>query len=84
LLSHDDGKEDRRHAEEYAVHGHAGTGDPLLVHCGKSAKEPFCDGSHKGSGKEPVAFEIKVASKEALCGCGRTKKPPFCDGSHAR
>jgi len=52
--------------------------------CGKSAKEPFCDGSHKDTGKEPVAFEIKAASKEVLCGCGRTKNPPYCDGSHAR
>ncbi len=52
--------------------------------CGKSGKEPFCDGSHKDSGKEPVAFEVTAASREALCGCGRTKKPPFCDGTHAR
>lgn len=52
--------------------------------CGKSAQEPFCDGSHRDTGKEPVAFEIKTASKEALCGCGRTKTPPYCDGTHAR
>ncbi len=52
--------------------------------CGRSANGPFCDGSHKGTGKEPVAFEVKAASKEALCGCGRTKNPPFCDGTHAR
>ena len=52
--------------------------------CGKSEKGPFCDGSHKGTNREPVAFEIKAASKEAVCGCGRTKTPPYCDGSHAR
>lgn len=52
--------------------------------CGKTAKEPFCDGSHKGTGKEPVAFEVTTASKEAVCACTRTNTPPFCDGSHAR
>ena len=27
--------------------------------CGKSSKQPFCDGSHKGSEFNPVAEEIK-------------------------
>ena len=52
--------------------------------CGKSAKEPFCDGSHKDSGKEPVAFTITGKEQVVLCACRRTKNPPFCDGSHAR
>lgn len=52
--------------------------------CGRSAQEPFCDGSHKDTGKEPVIFEIRTAAREALCGCGRTKSPPYCDGTHAR
>ena len=52
--------------------------------CGQSKTQPFCDGSHKGTGKEPVAFEVKVQSEEALCACGRTKTPPFCDGTHAK
>lgn len=52
--------------------------------CGKSAKMPLCDGSHKGTGKEPVAFVQEKKGPAPLCGCGRTLKPPFCDGSHAR
>jgi CDGSH-type Zn-finger protein len=52
--------------------------------CGKSAKEPFCDGAHKGTGKEPVEFVIEKTEQVALCACQRTKNPPFCDGTHAR
>jgi CDGSH-type Zn-finger protein len=52
--------------------------------CGRSAKEPLCDGSHTGTGKEPVPFEVTENKHVGLCGCGRTKKQPFCDGSHAR
>jgi len=52
--------------------------------CGKSVKEPFCDGAHKESGKEPLAFEVTEARKVALCACQRTKKAPYCDGAHAR
>jgi CDGSH-type Zn-finger protein len=52
--------------------------------CGKSAKEPLCDGSHGDTGKEPVVFEVTENKQVGLCGCLRTQKPPFCDGSHAR
>lgn len=50
--------------------------------CGKSAKQPFCDGSHKGSEFSPM--EIKLAEKKTLwlCACKRTKSAPNCDGTH--
>jgi CDGSH-type Zn-finger protein len=27
--------------------------------CGRSARQPFCDGSHKGTSFSPVAYEVK-------------------------
>jgi CDGSH-type Zn-finger protein len=50
--------------------------------CGRSAKQPFCDGSHKDTGITPVAFEVEEAKKVWLCGCKHTKAKPFCDGTH--
>mgnify|MGYP000618449890 CR=1 FL=1 len=50
--------------------------------CGRSAKQPFCDGSHKGSGLAPVEYKA-AASKDAwFCGCKATRGQPLCDGSH--
>ncbi|HBF88630.1 MAG TPA: cytochrome C551 [Bacteroidales bacterium] len=50
--------------------------------CGKSKKQPFCDGSHKGSSFVPLKVEISENKKVAWCTCKQTQKPPFCDGSH--
>jgi len=52
--------------------------------CGKSAKQPFCDGSHKGSEFRPLKSIIEEKAKKAWCGCKNSKNPPFCDGSHAK
>lgn len=52
--------------------------------CGKSAKQPFCDGSHKGTEFKPLAFEVPESKKYALCGCKHTKNPAFCDGTHTK
>lgn len=53
--------------------------------CGKSARQPFCDGSHKGSEFVPQRFEIEGAARRVfLCGCKRTAGAPFCDGTHNR
>ena len=52
--------------------------------CGKSEKEPFCDGPHKDTGKKPIAFTLEEKKQVVLCACQKTKNPPFCDGSHAR
>ena len=52
--------------------------------CGKSKKQPYCDGSHAGSGMVPKIEEITEAKKVAWCGCKHSKNPPFCDGSHSK
>jgi CDGSH-type Zn-finger protein/mannose-6-phosphate isomerase-like protein (cupin superfamily) len=55
----------------------------LWCSCGRSARQPFCDGSHKGTGFEPVRYTAPVGQEEVLfCGCKRSKDQPFCDGSH--
>ena len=50
--------------------------------CGRSAKQPFCDGSHKGTTFTPLAFTADKDETVHLCACKHTKNPPFCDGTH--
>ena len=50
--------------------------------CGKSSKQPLCDGSHKGTEFKPIAFKADVTKKIFFCACKQTKNQPFCDGSH--
>jgi CDGSH-type Zn-finger protein len=50
--------------------------------CGRSRKQPFCDGSHKGTGLSPVAFEAPASKKLFFCGCKQTRNQPLCDGTH--
>ncbi|MCZ6771539.1 MAG: CDGSH iron-sulfur domain-containing protein [Proteobacteria bacterium] len=50
--------------------------------CGKSANQPFCDGSHKGSEFTPVKFDADESKQVYLCGCKTTGNQPMCDGSH--
>jgi methylamine---glutamate N-methyltransferase subunit C len=50
--------------------------------CGRSSNQPFCDGSHRGTGLEPLAFTAKSDGEAYLCQCKQTRNPPYCDGSH--
>ncbi|WP_371225036.1 CDGSH iron-sulfur domain-containing protein [Roseovarius sp. 2305UL8-3] len=52
--------------------------------CGKSSKQPFCDGSHKDTDFSPVKYTAEKDGKVFFCGCKATGKTPVCDGSHAK
>mgnify|MGYP000687011398 CR=1 FL=1 len=52
--------------------------------CGQSKRQPFCDGSHKGSTFEPVKYTAEANKKVFFCGCKHTSKQPLCDGSHSK
>jgi CDGSH-type Zn-finger protein len=52
--------------------------------CGQSKGQPFCDGSHKGSGFSPLKVDLTEAKTVAWCGCKHSKNLPYCDGSHSR
>jgi glutamate synthase domain-containing protein 2/CDGSH-type Zn-finger protein len=51
--------------------------------CGRSANQPFCDGSHVGTSFTPLAFTPDADGTAHLCLCKRTGNAPYCDGSHA-
>lgn len=50
--------------------------------CGESKKQPFCDGSHKGSEFAPVAYTATKSGTVYFCGCKHTSNGALCDGSH--
>ena len=52
--------------------------------CGKSANQPFCDGSHSSTEFQPQAFTAEKDGKAFLCQCKRTGNAPFCDGAHSK
>lgn len=51
--------------------------------CGRSARQPFCDGSHKDTGLSPVKYTAEKDGAVFFCGCKSTGKSPLCDGSHS-
>ena len=50
--------------------------------CGKSSKQPLCDGSHKGTDFSPILYKADLTKKMFFCNCKQTNNKPFCDGSH--
>ncbi|XP_065068847.1 CDGSH iron-sulfur domain-containing protein 3, mitochondrial-like [Rhopilema esculentum] len=58
----------------------------LWCACGLSQKQPWCDGSHKGTGFLPIKWTVpeKFQTQYELCACKHTASPPLCDGSHIK
>ncbi len=56
----------------------------LWCACGRSRKQPFCDGSHKEVGLSPVVFEAEESKTIFFCGCKQSKNAPRCDGTHGK
>lgn len=52
--------------------------------CGKAKKQPFCDGSHKGTKFTPVKYTATETKKVHFCACKHTATPVTCDGSHKK
>ena len=52
--------------------------------CGLSTKQPFCAGTHKGTGLSPQAWKAEEDGTVWFCGCKQTGAGPMCDGSHER
>jgi len=54
----------------------------LWCACGRSARQPFCDGSHKGTGLSPKAYTPTETGTVWFCCCKRSGDAPLCDGTH--
>ncbi|WP_144391968.1 CDGSH iron-sulfur domain-containing protein [Pleionea sediminis] len=50
--------------------------------CGRSKNQPFCDGSHKGTGISPLKYVATATRRVFFCGCKKTSNSPLCDGTH--
>ncbi|MDG2244429.1 MAG: CDGSH iron-sulfur domain-containing protein [Rhodospirillaceae bacterium] len=53
-------------------------------YCGQSSKQPFCDGSHKGTNFAPIGHANDKDGTMYICGCKATERVPLCDGSHGK
>ena len=58
-------------------------GKKYYCQCGFSKNQPYCDGSHKGTGITPLMVDIPEDRRCAYCGCRQSSELPFCDGTHA-
>lgn len=50
--------------------------------CGLSKNQPFCDGSHQGTGCSPVPFRAEKDDTVYFCGCKHSHNGALCDGTH--
>ncbi len=51
--------------------------------CGRSQKQPFCDGSHSVTDITPIQYKAEESKDVWFCGCKSSGNKPFCDGTHS-
>ena len=49
--------------------------------CGRSASQPFCDGSHRGTEITPLKFTADKSASAALCQCKASANAPYCEAA---
>ena len=64
----------------FAVNVKAGE-DYIWCSCGRSKGQPWCDGSHIGTGLEPIPFTAPITGEFYMCGCKRSENKPYCFGN---
>jgi CDGSH iron-sulfur domain-containing protein 3 len=52
--------------------------------CGRSRRQPYCDGSHRGTLLSPVRVEAMENVELKLCGCKESASKPYCDCTHEK
>ena len=52
--------------------------------CGRSKRQPFCDGSHEGTSFTPLEWVADRTRRLLMCTCKRTARAPICDNSHLK
>ncbi len=50
--------------------------------CGRSANQPFCDGSHADTSIRPIKYIAEESTRVFFCGCKYSNNKPLCDGTH--
>ena len=55
--------------------------DYVWCRCGRSATQPWCDGSHGSTGLSPIRFTAPISGPFLMCGCKRSENPPYCFGN---
>lgn len=50
--------------------------------CGLSEDQPFCNGSHKGTGFSPKKYTADKDGDVWFCQCKHSASGALCDGSH--